>query len=96
MTDLFGNSGDQLGFDLGDMPVEPSWPPDPQEVREELLETLSIAKRALDACPWDLKTFKYHKTVFPQMATWLPEDEAEQLRFEFAQEVARIELLLAA
>jgi hypothetical protein len=30
------------------------------------------------------------------MANWLPEDEAQQLCFEFAQELERIEALLAA
>jgi hypothetical protein len=30
------------------------------------------------------------------MANWLPEDERDQLRFEFAREVERIDLLLAA
>ena len=56
----------------------------------------AIAKRAQDACPWDERTFKYHKVVFPQMADWLPAEERDQLRFEFAQEVERIELLMTA
>ena len=30
------------------------------------------------------------------MANWLPEDERNQLRFEFAEEGERIELLTAA
>jgi hypothetical protein len=30
------------------------------------------------------------------MTNWLPADEAEQLRFEFAVEMERISLLLAA
>lgn len=86
----------QLGFDIFAAPERPSEWPDPAEVRAELLATLDTARRALDACPWDARTFKYHKVVFPQMANWLPEDERDQLRFEFAQEVARIELLMAA
>jgi hypothetical protein len=28
--------------------------------------------------------------VFPNMANWLPEAEAEQLRFEFAREIERL------
>jgi hypothetical protein len=32
------------------------------------------------------------QTVFPNMAKWLPEDEAEQLRFEFAREMERLKL----
>lgn len=70
--------------------------PDPAEVREQLLATLDQARRAVDHCPWDARTLRFHKVVFPQMANWLPDEEAEQLRFEFAREVERIELLLAA
>ena len=69
---------------------------DPEEVRAELIEILAIARAARDAAPWDRRTHRYHLVVFPQMANWLPDDEAEQLRFEFAKEMERIELLLAA
>jgi hypothetical protein len=30
------------------------------------------------------------QTVFPNMAKWLPNDEANQLRFDFAQEMERL------
>ncbi len=30
------------------------------------------------------------QTVFPQMANWLPDDEAGQLCFEFAREIERL------
>lgn len=70
--------------------------PDRQEVRQELLDVLATAKAATDRCPWDERTFKYHKVVFPQMANWLDAAERDQLRFEFAQEIERIEILLAA
>jgi hypothetical protein len=68
----------------------------PDEVRTELLEILRLAREAHDAAPWDRRTHRYHQVVFPQMASWLPDDEAEQLCFEFAKELARIEHLLAA
>ncbi len=73
-----------------------SYEPDRDEVRRELMDVLEAAKAAVDECPWDERTFKYHKVVFPQMANWLPEEERDQMRFEFAQEVERIELLMAA
>ena len=69
---------------------------DPEEVRAELLELLRIARDAQDEAPWDRRTHRYHQVVFPQMANWLPDDEANQLRFEFARELERIEALLAA
>ena len=40
--------------------------------------------------PWPARDARMWQTVFPQMANWLPEDEAEQLRFEFAQEIERL------
>ena len=93
---LFGFGPSQLGFDLGDAPKSKSYEPDREEVRQELHEILAEAKAAVADCPWDEQTFKYNKVVFPQMANWLPEEERDQLRFEFAQEVSRIEQLLAA
>lgn len=69
---------------------------DPESVRAELVELLATARAARDAAPWDRRTQRYHRTVFPQMARWLPEDEAAQLCFEFAAELDRIDELLAA
>lgn len=86
----------QLGFDLGEKPAARSYAPDPAQVREELLQVLAAAREAEDAAPWDARTFQYHRTVFPQMARWLPDDERDQLCFAFAREVERIELLMAA
>jgi hypothetical protein len=69
---------------------------DPEEVRAELLEILETARNAQEAAPWDRRTHQFHAIVFPQMARWLPEEEAQQLCFEFAIELKRIEALLAA
>lgn len=70
---------------------------DPDDVRAELIDLLAIARAARDAAPWDRRTQRYHRVVFPQMARWLPdEDEAGQLCFQFSQELDRIEELLAA
>jgi hypothetical protein len=35
-------------------------------------------------------TRPFEPVPFPQMANWLPDDEANQLRFEFAQELERL------
>lgn len=90
--DLFGPS--QLGLGLEDTRPDPT-KVDPEDVRQELRALLAVAK-AQDNAPWDRRTHRYHQVVFPQMATWLPEDEAKQLCFEFAKELERIEALLAA
>jgi len=40
--------------------------------------------------PWSERDARMWQTVFPNMANWLPQAEAEQLRFAFAQEIARL------
>ena len=36
-------------------------------------------------------TVTLYRTIFPQMTNWLPEDEGAQLRFQFEEELARLE-----
>lgn len=91
--DLFGST--QLGLGLEDTRPDPT-KVDPEQVRHELKALLAIATAARDEAPWDRRTHRYHQVVFPQMANWLPADEAEQLCFAFAKELERIEALLAA
>lgn len=96
MDEPFDSGPKQFGFDLGDTPPPKSFEPDTEEVRRELNEILAEARNATSGFPWDDRTLKYHRVVFPQMANWLPAEERDQLRFEFAQELERIELLMAA
>ena len=91
--DLFGAR--QLGLGLEDTRPDPTQI-DPEEVRQELMALLELAKSAREAAPWDRRTQRYHQVVFPQMARWLPDEEAAQLCFEFSRELERIETLLAA
>jgi hypothetical protein len=44
-------------------------------VRAELLRVLAKA-RAAESFPWDSRRTLYWRTVFPQMANWLPDEEA--------------------
>lgn len=82
--DLFSGQTDLL-------PAEPSsYRPDPDKVRRKLLRLLDEA-RAADTLPWDRKTARYWQTVFPQMANWLPDDEAYQLRLDFRIELERLD-----
>ena len=64
---------------------------DPDRVRRKLHAILAEA-RAAEVMPWDDRDLLYYKTVVPQMTNWLPEDEAAQMRFAFAEEVKRLEL----
>ena len=96
MEEPFDSGPKQFGLDLGDTQPPQSYEPDPNEIRQELHEILEEARCATSASPWDERTFNYHKVVFPQMANWLPAEERDQLRFEFAQQIERIEFLMAA
>jgi hypothetical protein len=86
----------QLGFDLGDDPKPVSYEPDPDEVREDALAILASARAVTAENLWDQRTYRYNKVVFPQMTRWLPDEERDQLCFEFFRELERIELLMAA
>ncbi|MBI3704749.1 MAG: hypothetical protein HY244_13105 [Rhizobiales bacterium] len=77
-TDLFGAD-----------PV-PAYRPDPDKVRSRLHKILAEA-RAAQTLPWEPTTVSLYRTIFPQMTNWLPEDEGAQLRFQFEEELARLE-----
>lgn len=96
MTDNSGENDTQFGFDLGDKPASGAYEPNLNEIREDLHAILDEARRVTAEAPWDERTYRYNKVVFPQMSRWLPEEEAAQLCFEFAREIERIEQLMAA
>ena len=74
---------------------QPDITPDPDRVRRRLHGILETA-RAAPGVPWPEKKQRVWRIVFPNMAKWLPDDEAAQLCFAFAAELDRIEELLAA
>jgi hypothetical protein len=78
-----GRQGDLFG-----PPPRVSYAPKPEKVREKLLAMLAEIREAQE---WDEKRFGLNKVIFPQMANWLPDEEAARLREEFAAEVARLE-----
>ena len=86
--DLFAPDPQSELFDE-DRPT-PVYRADPDKVRAELLQILAEA-RAARTLPWEPRKVSYYRQVFPQMANWLPDDEANQLRFEFAAELARLD-----
>ena len=94
MTDLFGDGQQSLfgdGEDRIPHPKTQAHTPDPERVREKLRALLDTARKA-ERMPWDARKAAMWQIVFPQMANWLPDDEANQLRFEFAQELERLRL----
>ena len=63
--------------------------PDLQAIRERLdrlLETL----RASETMPLSDRDLRMWQTVVPNMTRWLPEEEAEAVRIEFAHEMERL------
>ncbi len=60
------------------------------ELIRRRLQALLEAARCADTMPWPERDARMWQTVFPQMADWLPEDEATQLRFEFMREIERL------
>ena len=94
-TDLLGHpTGPDQGSLFGEgenrmqAPVRPSVPV-PERARARLNALLAQA-RAATAMPWPEREARMWQTVFPQMANWLPEEEAAQLRFEFAEQMQRL------
>ena len=64
--------------------------PDPEEVRLRLRALVEKA-RSVERMPWSERDARMWQTVFPNMANWLPEAEADQLRFEFDREMRRLQ-----
>ena len=63
--------------------------PDPDKVRARLHKILAEA-RAADTIPWGPGRLSLYRTIVPQMAGFLPEEEGAQLRFEFEAELERL------
>jgi hypothetical protein len=92
-TDLFGYTPAQgslfgAGEDRLQAPRQNTLP-DPEAVRARLKALLAKARSA-ERMPWSERDARMWQIVFPNMAKWLPDDEADQLRFEFTQEMQRL------
>lgn len=85
--DLFRHQGPDPSDEAFETPV---YEADPEEVCQEL-NGLLAQMRAAETMPWDAKRTALYRTIVPQMANWLPEDEAKQLCFEFETELKRLE-----
>src|SRR4051812_47155728 len=88
-SDLFGRAPPQGElFGVSKAPVQVA-PVTSDSVREKML-TMLAQLRAADRMPWPERKARINEVIFPQMANWLPDDEANQFRFEFAQELERL------
>ncbi|MFN7237784.1 MAG: hypothetical protein ACK5VL_08715 [Brevundimonas sp.] len=80
---LFGEGDDRL-----QMPPPPAVDHEAR-ARAKLTRVLEQA-RAADRLPWDERNTRMWRTVFPQMAQWLPAEEAERMKAEFVGELDRL------
>lgn len=88
-SDLFGNGAPQ-GDLFPEAPARKGGIVDfPSEARRRLTRMLAEA-RAAERLPWSEREARTLEILFPQMAGWLPDDEAGQLCFEFARELERL------
>ncbi len=92
-TDLFGPASAQGSlFGAGDDRLQPPRQhtlPDPGVIRSRLLSLLAKARSA-ETMPWSERDARMWQTVFPNMANWLPDEEADQLRLDFVRELERL------
>ncbi len=87
----------QLGWDFGEALRARGYSVDLDEVRADARELIELARTATAEGPWDEPKLRYNRILFPNLVSWLPDAaERDQLCFEFAQEVERLERLLAA
>jgi hypothetical protein len=77
-------------FSAEDAGPSPVYRPDPDKVRARLHKILAEA-RAARTLPWEPGRVRLYRIIFPQMTRCLPEDEGAQFRFEFEEELARLE-----
>ena len=92
--DLFGHApaqGSLFGDDADRITHAPAltYRPVPADIRRRFHATLATAREAA-RMPWDERGARKWRIMFPQMANWLPAEEADQLRFNFARELERL------
>ena len=76
--------------DLFGAPDVPAYRPDPDKVRARLHKILAEMRNS-QSLPWGPGRASLYRTIFPQMSFALPQEEGAQLRFEFEEEMARLE-----
>lgn len=87
--DLFGFTPPQADL-FADAPAQPRKVIDfPDEARRRLMKVLAEVRGASEL-PWSEREATKWEILFPQMAEWLPSDEADQMCFDFAQEMQRL------
>jgi hypothetical protein len=92
-NDLFGHKPAQGSFfDEGEnrmVSPKQSDEPDPVVIRKRMQAVIAKAKSA-KSMPWNQNDAEVWQIIFPNLASWLPEEEGKQLVLEFEQEMQRL------
>jgi hypothetical protein len=95
-TDLFENGPAQPDMFAEHRPVpayDPAtYKPDLAVVRGRLHQWLADVRGCEAGSPWEDRETGSNITIFRQMANWLPEEERDQLRLEFVEELERLQI----
>ncbi len=62
--------------------------PKPEAIRRRLLGVLRLLRES-ETFPWSPAQFRSWRIVFPQMTSWLPDEEARDLKKAFFREIDR-------
>jgi len=84
--DLFGDATPDL---FGEDAAPVVYRADPDRIRRRLAKLIAEA-RAAQSMPWNAEQLRNRAAMLRQMGSFLPEEEAAQLRFEFEQELERL------
>lgn len=63
--------------------------PTAEAVRERLMAVLDLL-RAAQEMPWTAGEIRSWRLIFPQMSSWLPDEERQAIRVEFEQHMSRL------
>lgn len=89
--DLFGHTPAQGDLFAGEVAPARAVPQvDPEAIRLKLQAMLADMRAAEGRSPWSREKTRLNQLLFPQMSNWLPEEERDQLRFEFDTELKRL------
>ncbi|MGJ3230533.1 MAG: hypothetical protein ACFE0P_01900 [Oceanicaulis sp.] len=80
---LFGEGEDRMQAPAADTR------PDPDRLRIRLNKIITKAREA-ETMPWSEREVRMWRKIFPNMVSWLPEDEGRRLLAEFTAELDRL------
>lgn len=69
--------------------ASPRRPPDPNYIRKSLNRLLRLVRDA-QIMPWSEGEAESWEKLFPELAAWLPAEEATAMTGEFAAQLARL------